>query len=218
MLINSNSPKKLRPGTARRRREILDAALECFLKQGVEGTSIEQIRKLSGASHGSIYHLFESKNAIACTLFLEGVERYQNLMLDQVRNTESPRGKMEVMIRTHLKYSHEHPALALYLSRMGLSDLIESIEKQYRLLREKFVQAIYEEFVPFIERGQLLDLDSHYFFLQITGPCSQLARAWLVRQTEIRDIIAYTEQLTSCAWNSLKKEEGASLKRPLPFD
>ncbi|MCA9041484.1 MAG: TetR/AcrR family transcriptional regulator [Planctomycetaceae bacterium] len=217
MLIDS-STKKLRPGTARRRREILDAALECFLKWGVEGTSIEQIRKLSGASHGSIYHLFDSKNEIACTLFLEGVEKYQQLMLERVRDADTAHLKMEAMIRTHLQYSYDNPPLAIYLSRMGFSDLIDSIESQYRILRGKFVESIYNEFRPFINNGELLNLDSSYYFCQITGPCSQLARAWLTKQTNQENPIDYIEKFTQCAYNSLKDPEGNPGKRHLPFD
>ncbi|MAT15505.1 MAG: hypothetical protein CMJ46_09585 [Planctomyces sp.] len=217
MLINSES-KKLRPGTARRRREILDAALACFLKNGVEGTSIEQIRKLSGASHGSIYHLFESKNEIACTLFLEGVEEYQRLMVECVQEAETAHDKIKAMIRMHLRYSFDNPELAIYLSRMGLSDLIDSIDTKYRILRGKFVETIYGEFKPFIERGELIDLDSTYYFCQITGPCSQLARAWLTRQSRTENILEYVEQFAVCAYNSLRSEVTAPTTRHIPVE
>ncbi|QDU79309.1 Fatty acid metabolism regulator protein [Polystyrenella longa] len=215
MIVNT---KKLRPGTQRRRREILDAALECFLKQGVEGSSIEQIRKISGASHGSIYHLFESKNEIACTLFLEGVARYQEHMLERVQFAETAFEKIRAMIHTHLQYSHDNPQLSLYLSRMGLSDLIDTIEVQYHELRKQFVVEVFSEFKPFIKRGEILDVNETYLFAQITGPCSQLARAWVTRQTRIGDILDYTEQLAEHAWNSLKGDAGLSSRRPIPFD
>lgn len=217
MIINSES-KKLRPGTARRRREILDAALECFLKNGVEGTSIEQIRNRSGASHGSIYHLFESKNEIACTLFLQGVEEYQRLTVECVQEAATAHDKIRAMVRMHLRYSFENPALAIYLSRMGLSDLIDSIETKYRILRGKFVETIYKEFKPFIERGELLDLDSTYYFCQITGPCSQLARAWLTRQSRTENILEYVDQFAGCAYNSLRREGATTAERPVPFE
>ena len=46
----------------RRRTEILDAALRCFDRRGVTATTIEDIRAESGASIGSIYHQFTSKD------------------------------------------------------------------------------------------------------------------------------------------------------------
>lgn len=56
-----------------RRMQILDAALDLFVAKGFAATSIDDIRKLSGASTGSIYHFFASKEAIAVALYIEGV-------------------------------------------------------------------------------------------------------------------------------------------------
>ncbi len=57
-----------------RREQILTAALACFLENGVAGTSIAEIRQRSGASTGSIYHFFQSKEFIAVALYLKGLE------------------------------------------------------------------------------------------------------------------------------------------------
>jgi len=47
-----------------RRRQILDAAVECFRRQGFHGTSMATISKTAKMSVGHIYHYFESKEAI----------------------------------------------------------------------------------------------------------------------------------------------------------
>lgn len=57
-----------------RRRQILDAALRVFLRKGYGATRIEDIRKQSGASTGSVYHAFKGKEAIAGALFIEASE------------------------------------------------------------------------------------------------------------------------------------------------
>jgi AcrR family transcriptional regulator len=64
---------KKRMGTDSRREQILQAALACFLENGVAATSIAEIRQRSGASTGSIYHFFQSKEAIAVALYLQGL-------------------------------------------------------------------------------------------------------------------------------------------------
>ena len=71
-----------RESTELRRREILDSALACFLRSGVQGTTMKQIQSESGASSGSIYHLFRGKDEIAMTLFLEGMDVY-NYVLEE---------------------------------------------------------------------------------------------------------------------------------------
>lgn len=61
-----------RPGTDRRR-QILGAALTCFLERGYRATTIGAIREASGASTGSIYHFFANKGALARALLDEAV-------------------------------------------------------------------------------------------------------------------------------------------------
>lgn len=59
--------------TPDRRQQILDAALASFLERGYLATSISDIRRLSGASTGSIYHFFSGKGALAEALLREAV-------------------------------------------------------------------------------------------------------------------------------------------------
>ena len=56
-----------------RRQQILDAALASFLERGYVATSVGDIRRLSGASTGSIYHFFEGKGALAEALLRQAV-------------------------------------------------------------------------------------------------------------------------------------------------
>lgn len=56
-----------------RRQQVLDAAAECFHKNGFHGASMAQIAKTAGMSPGHIYNLFENKDDIIATI----VERDQ---------------------------------------------------------------------------------------------------------------------------------------------
>lgn len=55
----------------RRRQQILDAAAECFTENGFHQTGMQQICKKAGMSAGSVYHYFESKDAIIEGIALE---------------------------------------------------------------------------------------------------------------------------------------------------
>ena len=59
------------------RRRVLDVALECFLADGYEQTTIARIRKLSGTSNGALFHHFASKEAIADALYVEAIASFQ---------------------------------------------------------------------------------------------------------------------------------------------
>ena len=55
----------------RSRRQILDAALSLFSRQGYRGTSIREIGDAAGLSIGNVYHQFSDKESIFQTLLEE---------------------------------------------------------------------------------------------------------------------------------------------------
>jgi len=56
------------PRSEARRNQVLDAATECFLRDGFHGASMAQISKAAGMSVGHIYHYFENKDAIIAAI------------------------------------------------------------------------------------------------------------------------------------------------------
>src|SRR3954464_3868141 len=60
---------------ARRRDQLLDAALRCFIKRGVLATGIEEIRKAAGASPSSVYHQFDGLPGVLLALLTRTFER-----------------------------------------------------------------------------------------------------------------------------------------------
>jgi AcrR family transcriptional regulator len=56
---------------ADRRRQILDAAVVVFARQGFHGCRVSDIADEAGVAYGLLYHYFESKDAVLDTLFLD---------------------------------------------------------------------------------------------------------------------------------------------------
>ena len=63
--------------TPARRRQILDAALQCFEKKGVAATTVEDICDVAALSVGSIYHHFGGKEEICDYLVREAMAEYR---------------------------------------------------------------------------------------------------------------------------------------------
>lgn len=74
----TNAPNR----SARKRKAILDAATEVFLKSGYLGTNMDEIAALSGVSKQTVYKHFSSKEA----LFIEIVTSMTDNAGDVVRN------------------------------------------------------------------------------------------------------------------------------------
>jgi len=64
----SSAPGPSLAGRIRRRDEILRTAAELFASDGYTNTSMREVAAASGILAGSLYHHFESKEAIAVEL------------------------------------------------------------------------------------------------------------------------------------------------------
>lgn len=62
--MNQSNSRADQAKSEMRRRQVLDAAAECFRREGFHGTSIARISRAAGMSAGHIYHYFENKEAI----------------------------------------------------------------------------------------------------------------------------------------------------------
>ena len=60
-----------RPAPADRRRQILDAAVRVFARQGYNTCRVSDIADEAGVAYGLVYHYFKSKDEVLDTLFLE---------------------------------------------------------------------------------------------------------------------------------------------------
>lgn len=58
-------------GAEAKRRQILDAAVRVFARQGFHGCRVSDIADEAGVAYGLVYHYFDSKEAVLDTLFLE---------------------------------------------------------------------------------------------------------------------------------------------------
>ncbi|UQY33039.1 TetR/AcrR family transcriptional regulator [Pseudomonas fulva] len=68
------------------RQRLLDAAAECFRKEGFHGTSIARISRAAGMSAGHIYHFFASKESIVQAIAEREEHDIANLQQDLEEN------------------------------------------------------------------------------------------------------------------------------------
>lgn len=71
-----------------RRQQIVDAAVQCFAKSGIHGTSLDDIRLAADLSRGAVYHYFKSKEDIIDALRERSIDEDQVLM-DDVMSSDS---------------------------------------------------------------------------------------------------------------------------------
>ncbi len=72
-------------GAIEKRRQILDAAIRTFARQGFHACRVPDIADEAGVAYGLVYHYFRSKDEILDTLFLERWD----VMLDAIREVDA---------------------------------------------------------------------------------------------------------------------------------
>jgi AcrR family transcriptional regulator len=87
----------LRDGT-RTRERIERAALKLFVEQGVAETSIRDIAREAGVSQGAMYNHFESKDALAWSLFAEHFSEIGQELYNRALALDSLGDKFRAMI------------------------------------------------------------------------------------------------------------------------
>ena len=77
-----------------RRRQILDAAAACFVREGFHGASIARVAKAAGMSAGNLYHFFSGKEAMIAAL----VQRRLDQSLALFAEIEAATDPLEAML------------------------------------------------------------------------------------------------------------------------
>lgn len=194
-----------KPRISSNRIKVLDAALKVFAEEGVAAASIEQIRELSGASIGSIYHQFGSKEGIAGALYVECLWYYQREFLDLVERAKSARGLIEVGVRQHLTWVQANRERAIFLvtSREALS--LEDVA-EIREFNRPFFNRLRQRLGAHVASGRIRDLPLDLLEAIWLGPSQELTRHWLSGRATLDGA---AEILAEAAWKGLSTDKEA---------
>lgn len=211
-IVPTRKARAPRATTGKRRRQILDAALNCFLRHGFDGTTMDLIRSASGASHGSIYHHFGSKEAIALALYVEGMRDYQAGIEAALREARSAREGVQRTIRFHLEWTAADRNRALYLTRAGTADVTGDTAAAITKVNQDFFRLIGDWIEPYVERGEIVDMPSDVYASLVLGPAAHLCRHWLAGRITI-DLMSAAGHLAQAAWRSLGPLKSIAVQR-----
>ncbi len=94
-------------GAIEKRRQILDAAIRTFARQGFHACRVSDIADEAGVAYGLVYHYFRSKDEILDTLFLE---RWDVLLaaIREVDDGDLPAREKLRSIATFIVESYRH--------------------------------------------------------------------------------------------------------------
>lgn len=188
-----------------RKQEILDAALACFTEHGIDATTIEMIRERSGASVGSMYHHFGSKESIAAALYVESLAGHHALQKEMLAHAKTAEEGIRGAVHAYVEWISRNPEKARFVlySRSAVS----KSEAGAALLERSREQAgeILQWFQPHIAQGAMKKLPREVYGSLIIGPAHDYARLWLSGRART-DIRAYREVFADAAWAAVRPD------------
>ncbi|MCC7078670.1 MAG: TetR/AcrR family transcriptional regulator [Acidimicrobiia bacterium] len=197
-----------------RRRRILDAALDCFREQGIAATTIDDIRRRSGASVGSIYHHFGGRDGVVAAACAEPLETYVAGFLDALGTEEGPEAGIVTVVRFHLKRVRATPLLSeiiLAASLAGRGDSAEKSGEMSALLRPHFTElgvGVRRWLGRQVEAGTLRPLPRDLQGALLMGPLFELTRLQLSGRVRASDS-AIASQIGTAIWRALANRSDA---------
>ena len=164
---------------ADKRRQILDAAVRVFARQGFHSCRVADIADEAGVAYGLVYHYFGSKDEVLDTLFLE---RW-NVMLEVIRQVDGE----EIPVREKLgaiasfivdSYRHDPELMKVIIVEVtraanSFGDThIGTIREAYELIGGMIAAAQ--------ESGQFKpEIDSRFAAMAFYGAIEQLLTGWI---------------------------------------
>ncbi len=188
--------------TRARKDSVLKAALACFSEHGIDHTTIHQIQARAKCSIGSLYHHFGSKEGIAEELFLEGVQKLNRSMLEEIRSAANARESVYAVVSAYCDWSTRNRDLARYLHSRDI-DFSEQARKRLREIHHSYITAVFSWFAPFVAEGQMRVLPVETYVPLISGATQEYVRRWLSGHhdkgpEEVKALFA------EAAWNAVK--------------
>ena len=162
-----------------RRRQILEAAVRAFAKEGYHASRVSDIAEEAGVAYGLVYHYFESKDAVLEAIFRE----MWGMMVGAINAVESlddsPREQLRkacaIVLRTWRDYPDVVRVLVREVARSG-----EQLQREV----DEFAHA-FQALQRIVERGQergefRTDLSPQLGSWIIYGALEEILTGWVL--------------------------------------
>lgn len=136
------------------RDKILASSREMLIKEGYQNLSMRKIAKQVNVTATSIYLHFESKDDLLHILMEQSIENLCDTLEDSVAGILDPYERMEIVIRTYVRFALDNPAEYQIIYLVRTADMKRFPKEKFRKARRGYdllAKAIEEG----VEKGDL---------------------------------------------------------------
>lgn len=162
-----------------KRRQILDAAIRVFARQGFHSTRVSDIADEAGVAYGLVYHYFKSKDEVLNELFSERWSLLLAAIEEADRAEASPRAKLET-VAGFIVDSYRHDPELMQVIIVEVTRAANSFGRTH--LAE--IRRAYESIAKIVTEGQREgsfrgDIDPAFVSMTFYGAIEQLLSGWI---------------------------------------
>jgi len=173
---------------ADRRRQILDAAVVVFARQGFHGCRVSDIADEAGVAYGLLYHYFESKDAVLDTLFLDRWEVMLAMIAEVDRREDLPARDKLYEVASFIVDSYRHDPALMKVIIVEVTRAANTFGRtHYAKIREA-----YDGIAQIVARGQADGefrdaVTADFAALAFYGAIEQVLTGWIFDALELDD-------------------------------
>ena len=162
-----------------KRRQILDAAIRVFARQGFHSTRVSDIADEAGVAYGLVYHYFKSKDEVLNELFSERWSLLLAAIEEADRGGGTPREKLAA-VASFIVDSYRHDPELMKVIIVEVTRAANSFGRTH--LPE--IRRAYESIAKIVADGQEAgafrgDIDPTFASMSFYGAIEQLLSGWI---------------------------------------
>ncbi|ORE86421.1 transcriptional regulator TetR family protein [Oceanococcus atlanticus] len=191
-----------------KRQDILDTAVELFVRQGVDNTPTSQISKVAGVATGTLFHHFHSKDEILSALVLDIRESVHAAVMAASGHMADYNYKcrFEAMWLAFIRWAMKHPNQFHFRTQIeSRVNLDEETQRQVDRLQGEFDEIARQG----VEMGLLKPLPIE-FLTGFAHHQGTYITAYFIENPKHFADDAFRKRCFSCTWDSIAIPENAS--------
>ncbi len=182
----SKAPSRERLDHATRTAQIYQAAARVFCEQGFGQASMSEVAAASGMTKAGIYHHIGSKDELLYGIMSYGMDLFEEMVYDRVKNIPDPLERLRATIRAHvLLVTRDRPKeLTVVLNETVAlkGDYLQEINKR----RRRYVRFLERTFQEMIDQGLARSIDPRVATFALAGMINWIYQ-WYQPSGRIKD-------------------------------
>lgn len=186
------------------KKEILITALQLFNQNGVEATTIEQIRENSDTSVGAIYYHFGTKEGIIANLYFLALDDQAIEREKYFRNINNIKEFIFAIVHSYLDWIEQNVELARFQITARYYVSTSTYEDELTEKNKTRNKAIFQHLKSVYSMEKLKKLQLNLIVSLILGPAENYAKLWLLEKISEKPS-KYRNEFAQSAWLSVER-------------